>query len=121
MDKHSHLNKILAGIKNNPENKTFNAICREDVDENISGELIKEYELELNEKRLIRLYDESRPGMAQYILTVNGQRFVEGGGYSKYENNWILKDNYVNLKWILGIALIGLIAAAAWSFSRMLG
>ena len=121
MDTHSNLNKILAGIKNNPENKTFNAICKDIVSDTLSLELIHEYESELTENRFIREDTNRQHNAANYILTVNGQRFIDGGGYSKHENNWFLKENYSNLKWIIGVAMVITIAAAGWKISNMVG
>ena len=91
MDRHVHLNRILAAIKNNPESKTFKEICRDYINENISDELMNEYEEELRENRFIRIHDEKGQFSNFYILTVNGQRFVNEGGYSRHQNGWFLK------------------------------
>lgn len=121
MDTHSHLNKILAAIKNNPENKVFSSICKDTISDIISDELIQEYESELKENRFIREDINRQHNAANYILTVNGQRFIDGGGYSKHENNWFLKENYSNLKWIIGTVLVISIATAGWKISTVAG
>lgn len=119
MDRHVHLNRILAAIKNNPESKTFKEICRDYINDGISVELMKEYEEELKENRFIRINDEKGQFSNFYILTVNGQRFVNEGGYSRHENSWFLKTNYQYLKWVLGTLLVSLIALAAWRLTSL--